>query len=166
MQMKKITHCWPWALSLLPLASAYAAEPQLPLMKEGLWESRSQQVIQGSKRELVSKICQSHEFEKSMKQAAEAMRQKNQCVQTVSQPAPNTYVSESRCSQGLLAGSVTRSTVVYQSDTSVHMENHTVKDHVETSSTIDSRYLGACPADMKPGDTVMADGTKINVGGH
>jgi hypothetical protein len=29
---------------------------------------------------------------------------------------------------------------------------------------MDSKYLGSCPADMKPGDAVMADGKKISGG--
>jgi hypothetical protein len=36
----------------------------------------------------------------------------------------------------------------------------------ESVTIIDSRYLGSCPADMKPGDTVMADGTKMSLGAH
>ena len=44
------------------------------------------------------------------------------------------------------------------------MEMHMNVGKTETLMTMDSRYLGSCPAGMKPGDSVMADGKKISVG--
>ncbi len=38
-----------------------------------------------------------------------------------------------------------------------------VAGHSQISSTTDGKWLGACPADMKPGDVVTATGVKVNM---
>jgi hypothetical protein len=32
-----------------------------------------------------------------------------------------------------------------------------------TNMTIETKHLGACKADQKPGDMIMADGRKVNI---
>jgi hypothetical protein len=44
------------------------------------------------------------------------------------------------------------------------MEMHMNEGKSETVMIMDSKYLGSCPAGMKPGDVVMADGGKISGG--
>jgi len=41
---------------------------------------------------------------------------------------------------------------------------HTNDGKSETVMIIDAKYLGSCPAGMKPGDVVTADGKKISGG--
>lgn len=142
-----------------------AAEPQLPLMKEGLWETHSQQIIQGKKHETTIKMCKTHELDKSMKAAGENARKTNQCTDAVTQLSANSWSSESHCDNGPLKGSVTKSTVSYQGDTATHMEMH-MTGSSESVTIMDSHYLGSCPADMKPGDAIMPDGTKMSMGAH
>ena len=36
----------------------------------------------------------------------------------------------------------------------------------ESAMLIDAKYLGPCPPDMKPGETIMPDGKKINTMGN
>ena len=153
------------ALFCTSFALASAAEPQLPVMKEGLWESHTQQVIQGKKVETSMKICQTHAIEESMKSTGEKLRAANQCTESLTQTSANSYTSESRCTQGTLAGSVTKSTFTFQGDTASHMEMHMTKGQTDSVTIIDSKYLGSCPADMKPGDAVMANGMKMNFAG-
>jgi hypothetical protein len=107
------------------------------------------------------KMCQSKELTKSLQSNGEELRKKNECTSTVTQPSPNTYVEESHCSKGPNAGSVTRIIYTYQSDTASHTEMHMNAGKSETVMTMDAKYLGSCPAGMKPGDAVMADGKKI-----
>jgi len=153
------------ALPFIATAIACAAEPQLPVMKEGLWESHTQQTIENKKFESSVKICQTHAIEMSMKSAGEEMRKTNQCTDVTTQQSANSFTSESRCAKGALSGSVSKTTMTFQGDTASHMEMHMTHDQSESVTIIDSRYLGSCPADMKPGDAVMPDGTKINMGG-
>ncbi len=57
-----------------------------------------------------------------------------------------------------------RSFTLSQGDIASHMEMHLSVGNIETVMTTDSKYLGACPVGMKPGDVVMADGKKMSVG--
>jgi hypothetical protein len=69
-----------------------------------------------------------------------------------------------RCDAGPLAGSISKTTMTYKGDTSYHIEQH-MTGKSESVTIIDESYLGSCPPDMKPGDVVMADGKKMNIGG-
>jgi hypothetical protein len=142
-----------------------ADEFKPPPVKDGLWETHSTQTQQGKTVSDTSmKICQSKELTKSMQSIGEDMRKKNKCTSTVSQPAANTYVEESRCAEGPNADTVTRMIYTFQGDTASHMEMHMNVGKTETVMTMDSQYVGTCPAGMKPGDVVLADGKKISVG--
>jgi hypothetical protein len=146
------------ALSYAALATA----DELPLQKAGLWETHSQQTMMGHTHEAVSKSCLTSDVQKQMKSMAEGVNKQNQCTPTITHPSANTYVTESRCTGGMLAGTVIKTTTVYQGD-SVHQEVHTQRGSLDVMAKQDSRYLGSCPADMKPGDTVLSNGMKINV---
>jgi hypothetical protein len=144
---------------------AGADEFKPPPMKDGLWETHSRQTQQGKTVIDTSiKMCQSKELTKSMQSNGEELRKKNGCTSAVTQPSPNTYVEESHCAKGPNAGSVTKVMYTYQGDTASHMEMHMNNGKSETVMIMDSKYLGSCPAGMKPGDAVMADGKKISSG--
>jgi hypothetical protein len=142
-----------------------ADELKPPPMKDGLWETHSSQTQQGKTVFDTSiKMCQAKELTKSTQSIGEELRKKNKCTSTVTQPSPNTYVEESRCAEGPSAGSVTKIIYTFQGDTASHMEMHMNEGKSETVMITDSKYLGSCPAGMKPGDAVMADGKKISGG--
>ena len=147
------------------IGMAGADEFKPPPTKEGLWETHSTQVQQGktvSDRSV--KMCQSKELTKSLQSDGEEMRKRNECTSRVTQPSPNTYVEENRCAKGPNAGSVTKVVYTYQGDTASHTEMHTNDSKSETVMIIDAKYLGSCPAAMKPGDVVTADGKTISGG--
>ncbi len=134
-------------------------------MKDGLWETHSTQTQQGKTVFDTSvKMCRSKELTNSMQSSGEELRKKNACTSAVTQPSPNTYAEESRCAKGPNAGSVTKITYTYQGDTASHTEMHMNDGKTETVMVIDAKYLGSCPAGMKPGDVVMPDGKKISGG--
>jgi hypothetical protein len=136
-----------------------------PPMKDGLWETRSKQTQQGKTVfDMSSKMCQSQELTKSMESMGGEARKKNACTSTVTQPSPNMYVEESRCAKGPNAGSVTKITYTHLGDTSSHTEMRVSDGKSETVTIVDTRYLSACPAGMKPGDAVTADGKTISGG--
>jgi hypothetical protein len=141
---------------------AGADELKPPPTKEGLWETRSTHTLQGkSVSDPPVKMCQSHETTKSMQARGEEMRKKNECTTHVTQPSPNTYVEENRCAKGPNAGSVTKVIYSNQGDTASHTEMHMNVGKTETVVVIDAKYLGGCPAGMKPGDLMMDDGKII-----
>ena len=138
---------------------------KLPPTKEGLWETHSTRTQQGKAASDSSvKMCQSKELTKSMQSNGEELRKKNECTSTVTQPSTNTYVEESRCAKGPNAGSVTKVVYTYQGDAASHTEMHMNVGKSEIVMIMDAKYLGSCPAGMKPGDLIM-DG-KIISGGN
>jgi hypothetical protein len=149
--------------ALIGIAGADEFKP--PPMKDGLWETHSTQTQQGKTVFDTSiKMCQSKELTASRRLSGEELRKKNECTSTVTQPSPNTYVEESRCSKGPNAGSVTKITYTYQGDTASHTEMHMNAGKSETLMIMDAKYLGSCPVGMKPGDALMPDGKKISGG--
>jgi hypothetical protein len=145
------------------IAEADGIKP--PPTKEGLWESHSTQTQQGKTVfDKSVKMCQSKETTKSMQSNGEELRKKNECTSNVTQPSANTYVEESRCAKGPNSGAVTKVVYTYQGDTASHTEMHMNVGKSETVMVIDAKYLGGCPAGMKPGDLMM-DG-KIISGGN
>lgn len=149
------------ATSMIGIASADGIKP--PPTKEGLWETHSTQSQQGKTLMSTSvKMCQSNKTTQEMQESGEELRKKNECTSKVTQPSANTYLEESTCAKGPNAGKVTKVVYTYQGDTASHTEMHMNAGASETTFIIDAKYVGSCPADMKPGDVVMADGKKIS----
>jgi Protein of unknown function (DUF3617) len=152
------------AMLLASTAIARADDPQLPPLREGLWESHTQQKTKTNKSESVLKLCRTHEYDQtvraSMKLAGQNTRKLNQCTETVKRKSTNSYSSEMHCAKD---GSVTKVTMTFQGDTSYHMDMHLKNGGSETVMIIDDRYVGSCPSDMKPGDAVTGDGKKMNL---
>jgi hypothetical protein len=149
---------------LAGIGMAGADELKPPPTKEGLWETHTTQVQQGktvSDRSV--KMCQSKELTKTSQANGEELRKKNECTSNVTQPSSNTYVEESRCAKGPNAGSVTKVVYTFQGDTSSHTEMHMNVGKSETLMIMDSKYVGSCPAGMKPGDLIM-DGKLVSGG--
>lgn len=136
-----------------------------PPTREGLWETHSTHTQQGKTVfDKTIKMCQSNESTQSMQARAEEMRKQNECTSNVTQPSTGTYVEESRCAKGPNAGSVTKVVYTYQGDTASHTEMRMNIGKSESAMIIDAKYVGSCPAGMKPGDLVI-DG-KIISGGN
>jgi uncharacterized protein DUF3617 len=153
------------AVLSVAIGSAAADGIKPPPMKDGLWETHNTQTQQGKTASDTSvKMCQSKELTKSMQSIGEELRKKNECTSSVTQTSRNTYMEENRCAKGPNAGSVTKAVSTYQGDTASHTEMHMNAGKSETVMIIDAKYLGSCPAGMKPGDLIM-DG-KIISGGY
>ncbi len=154
------------ALLCASIPLARAEEPRPPPTKEGLWETHSTHTQQGKTvPDRAVKMCQSNETTKAMQTQGEEMRKKNECTTHVSQPSPDTYVEEDSCAKGPNAGAVTKVVYKNQGDTASHTEMHMSSGGSDTVVIIDAKYLGVCPAGMKPGDLMMDDG-KIIPGAH
>src|ERR1700721_2530718 len=137
--------------ALIGIAGADEFKP--PPMKDGLWETHSTQRQEGKTRfDMSVKMCQSKEHTKSLQSTGEELRKKNECTSTVTQPSPNSYVEESRCSKGPNPGSVTKINYTYKGDTASHTETHINAGKSETVMITDAKYLGRCPAGTTLGD--------------
>lgn len=159
----KVRHAFGVAAVLASFGIAGADEFKPPPMKDGFWETHSTESKQGKTLfETTVKMCQTKELTKSMQADGDELRKKNDCKSTVSQPSANTYVEESRCAKGPNAGSVTKVIYSFQADVSSHTEMHMSSGADETVMVMDTKFLGSCPPDMKPGDMLMSDGKKIS----
>jgi hypothetical protein len=161
----------------LPLALAFAlacimpaAALDLPARKAGLWEITM--TFDGRNMPpQVSQHCVDAETDKLMNSIGGSMRQDMCAKQEVSRVG-NTIVVDSVCKIG--ATTTTSRGVITGDFNSAYTIKSTSKREGgpalpgmpkdgSTSMTIDAKWTGACKADQKPGDMIMADGRKVNI---
>jgi Protein of unknown function (DUF3617) len=141
------------------VGTAAADEYQPPPMKDGLWQTHSVQTVAGkSSNDMTIKMCQTKELTQSSQALSAQLRKTNQCTSTIVQQSGNTVVEESRCAKGPNAGAVTRFVYSHVGDTASHIEMRSQKGGADGVTVMDMKYLGSCPAGMKPGDVIMPDG--------
>jgi hypothetical protein len=152
------------ALALIAAYGATAAADDFkpPPMKDGLWEAHTVQVMGGkTMADMVIKMCQTKELTASSEAFAKEMRKTNQCTSTVTQTG-NTVVEDSHCTKGPTAGDVSHTVYSHVGDTASHVEMRMHIGGTETSTVSDMKYLGSCPAGIKPGDVIMPDGKVVS----
>jgi hypothetical protein len=136
-------------------ATAHAGD--YPNIKEGLWSTST--IIGDAKRPpQVATMCNSTAV---MQSVIDAHKKGDQpCKITSMTHTGSVYTEQTECT---FSGQVRKSTSVttFTGETSVHTEIHQADGSVAITS--DSKYLGACPAGMVPGDFVGADGIKANI---
>jgi hypothetical protein len=148
--------------ALLVLSCVRADEFEPPYFKDGLWQANTSRTSEGKTTQTSMKLCQNHETQKKDRDFSASLRKRSQCTFKVSHPTANSYVTEDQCAAGPSPASTSKTTITFQGDTTYRMEMHRVAGTRESIMIIDAKYLGSCPVDMKPGDAVMADGTKMN----
>ena len=152
------------AIAAALIGNVRAADIEPPFAKDGLWEATTSHTMMGKTTQATVKLCQNRESQQKEREFSAQMRQKDQCSRTTTQTAPGTFVIESKCTSGPRAGSSSKTTMTFQGDSAYHMDMHmTTSSGVENTMVIDGKYVGACPPDMKPGDTVMGNGQKFNM---
>jgi hypothetical protein len=142
------------AVALL-LSIARAADP--PPLKEGLWEVRGQSIENpGSKRtEFNFQLCRNHAYDSAMD-----ARVKNAqgCTTSFDDLGAGHYASASSCNlDGILI--VSKGTYTYEGPTSTRSESYATYSPAYRGKTDErviqeQRYVGDCPAGMKPGDRI------------
>jgi hypothetical protein len=146
--------------AVLTLAVARAADP--PPLKEGLWEIHGHSVENpgGKQTDFTYRLCRNHGFDDAMNAQAKNAKE---CNTSFDDQGGGKYSSASTCAVPGTA-IVSNGTYTYESATSVRSESHatyTPAFHGKSEETIteDQKYVGNCPANMKPGDRLMSDGT-------
>ena len=156
------------ALCLTAMAPAVALD--LPARKAGLWEVKM--LFEGrSLPPQAIQQCIDAATDKVMNSFSGSLRQ-DMCSKQDVQKSANTIVVNSVCE---IAGATTTSHAVVTGDFN---SGYTVKVSSKrsggrpipgmpadgtTNMTIEAKHLGACKADQKPGDMIMAGGRKINI---
>jgi len=147
------------AALLLPLAAAHAGDP--PKFKEGLWEVHviNEEKPVGKKTDLIYRLCRDHAYDK----AADAiLKNLPGCTTVIKDVGGGKFSSASNC---VVNGTTVVSTAMttFTGTTASHSETTAkfvppVNGKTDETMTQDQRYIGSCPPDLKPGDTISPDG--------
>ena len=153
---------WKVACAVAGLAAAAGAgAAELPATQEGLWEVRVQTTTKPVKSHHTTwyKVCRDHAFD----QAANDLWSRVQgCTASTEALGPGKYTLVSRCaSRGTVIAA--RGTLRYDGTTARHIQNQVtytppISGKTGVATLTDEKYLGACPAELKPGDRIGADG--------
>jgi hypothetical protein len=147
-------------VSELVLAAGCAGTAHFPQLQEGLWEVRVQSIESpgNKKTDFTYKICRDHGFDK---RADAAVKKAKNCTTRVEDLGGDRYSAASRCTDsGMVI--VSKGLSIYQNGKVAHSETaatYTPAFYGKTDETMiqDQRYVGACPAGVRPGDRIMAD---------
>ena len=161
------------ALSAIALtASSLNADPW-PHRRPGLWEM-TMTMTNSHMPPMTSKYCIDQATEDSLMNMGQGMMQKscpNHDVHVVGGHGTVdmvcTFGKYTQTSHSVIAFS---GNTAYHSDTRAHMDPPMPYGGGDHTSTIDARWTGPCPADMKPGDIVTGNGMRMhmpmNAGSH
>ena len=147
-----------------------AAALDLPTRKAGLWEIKTT-VEERNQQPQTAQHCIDAETDKQMSAIGGEIRTE-MCSKQDVQKVGATYVIDSVCkigpmtstSHGVVAGDFNSAYTVKMTSKREGGPNIPGMPAGGTSNiTIEAKWLGACAADQKPGDIIMASGRKINV---
>jgi hypothetical protein len=152
--------------SALVLAMSAASALELPTRKAGLWEMKI--VKTGSKLPDISmQHCTDPATDKEMTNSVSPLAKQICSKQDVTKTATG-YVSDSVCTVGG-AAMTTHADIVgdfdsgYTVTSKTHMDKGPNGAPLDTVTTIEAKWVGACKPEQKPGDIVMPGGFKLNV---
>ena len=145
----------PMCIAIVFLSIARAADP--PPLKEGLWEISGQSVENpGSKRtDFKYQICRNHAYDSAMDAL---VKNAKGCTTSFDDLGGGRFASSSSCNvDGTVI--VSKGTYTYENMTSTHSESYATyspayKGKTDEHVVQDQRYVGGCPAGMKPGDRI------------
>jgi hypothetical protein len=148
--------------------SALVCAQDLPRMKAGLWQSTTvndMQKAKGAPPQMTS-ICMDDAVQKQMIQFSQgAMR--GMCSRNDLKVTGNTVTGDTVCQMG---GSkmVGHSVMTFVSDTAYHTTAQSNFDPPlmgmkASVTTVEGKYMGACPAGMQPGDMKLPNGQIMNI---
>jgi hypothetical protein len=148
-----------WTLIAAVLIAAQAVAQDMPKMKPGLWESAtSSGGPKGAPAHTAkSSMCINEAVQKDMMAFSQNMGAK--CSKNTMRRDGNKYYGEAECAMGNMTIK-SQSVTTFTGDSSYRTENRAtftpaMAGMSESTTTQESRFVGACPASMKPGDVNM-----------
>ena len=160
----------PLFMAITALLATQAAAQDMPPMKPGLWESTTSVNVGGvAKSGPKATICVNAAVQKLM--LANSQRVGALCDKNTTRRDGNQYIAESECSAN---GSTlkSKSVATFTGDTAFRVDSSSTVTQppsstggISTSSAIqEARYVGPCPAGMRPGD-ITSGGRTMNMAG-
>lgn len=147
------------------MGSAVTLADDLPHLKPGLWQISTE--THHSPRPRTSKVCMNRSTLERMVGIGTAMGHPT-CSRSTRHFTGATMVSDSVCRIGR-SEATTHAVVTYHGDTAYDVDIHAHYNpplffgRSDSVSHQTARWIGACPADMKPGDMVTPEGMKLNL---
>lgn len=147
------------AALLLSIGLANAADP--PELKEGLWSNHVKTTDNtGKPSEQTSTICRNHAYDQHVHSLAKGIKG---CTTVSESFQGGKYSVEMHCVIGTTVVD-SKSTAIYQGNTATHSETHATYTPPmggvsQTTTIMDQKYVGACPAGAQPGDITHPDGS-------
>ncbi len=152
------------------LAATPAVALDLPARKAGLWEIKTTMDGAGHPAQ-VAQHCIDAETDKLMNTIGGEMR-KEACPKQDVQKVGATYVVDSVCKFGPMT-STSRGVVTGDFNSAYTVKLTSKREggpnipgmpaDGSSNMTVEAKWLGACAADQKPGDMIMAGGRKVNI---
>jgi uncharacterized protein DUF3617 len=118
---------------------------QLPHYKPGLWNI----TLMMASRPGDEKICLDKATENEMRQLGVGVN-RNLCSKTEVHSSGSQYTSVATCK-----GQTVSTVLTFSGDSAYHADITSHSTAGDRKSSMDAKWLGACPVDMKPGDVVV-----------
>ena len=149
----------------LLLASAAGAD-ELPMRKAGLWEMK---IVKAASKlpDMTMQHCTDPTTDKEMNNSVSPLAKQICSKQDVTKTATG-YVSDSVCTVGGVS-MTTHAEIVgdfnsaYTVTSKSHIDKGPTGSPLDTTTTIEAKWVGDCKPGQKPGDIVMPGGFKLNV---
>jgi uncharacterized protein DUF3617 len=157
---------WLIAGALVAIAGAQAAGIEdLPKRKPGLWEM-TMLSAEGKRGSMTGRVCIDAATDAALTSFGLGMASQ-MCSKRDIRVSGNIATIDMVCKVGE-SQQTSHSTITYTGNDSyrINMRAHFEPPFLgksDSTMTQAARWTGACPADMKPGDLVMANGMKINL---
>jgi len=154
-----------WLLVAAALVSTLTRADDLPKHKPGLWEIVGTSEHANGRPQTV-KMCTDDKTQQMFAHIGEQMG-KNKCSKRAARSQGNQVITDTVCN--IAQSQVTSHTIMtFESPTSFTIEIHSrfepaLFGQTESNSTHIGKWLGACPADLKPGEMLSPNGVKINL---
>ena len=150
-------------LGTIILMPTLAFAVDMPEIKPGLWEVSV--TVDGQPQDKM-KQCVDADTAKILLNAGQKMLG-DSCSEVKMEKSGADYVSNMECNLGI---SKMKASTKLSGDFNSHYVSETktsfnppMMGRGESTSTSDGRWVGPCEKGMKPGDTIMADGRRMNV---
>jgi hypothetical protein len=153
-------------LLALILGAGLAQAQDVPKRKSGLWEIK----VQTFRREGVrtTQMCVDQKTDDAVRQLVEARRHES-CNKVTLRREGDKQLVDAQCRLGgSQATAKTHGVITGSFDSAYKIESTStfdkpVHDKSEGSTVIEARWTGPCQSDQKPGDVILANGTKFNI---
>jgi len=142
-------------------ATAWASD--MPARKPGLWEVSMHMDAVNAPTE-VTKLCLDAATDAAMQGLAPTS---SNCGKKEMRRDGDVVTSDSVCKFGGTE-MTSHAVATFSGDTAYHVEittqyNPPMKGRGESTITQDAKWVGACPADMRPGDVIAPNGMRMNM---